>query len=151
MKKLRVAFAATMLMIMVLTAGVMAAASMSNDVRGIGYQWQTRSSKVQFNAVGKADYREDAGATSVCYTQIDNISGNSQPVYVSVRSYILGSGWTPIVSETATIEPGSSLKTGSLSRYFNKADRFYYHTGLVYVATGTTIVQEEFIYKANQI
>lgn len=150
MRKLRVAFAATMLMIMALTAGVMAASS-EGYVRNISYEWQSRSSKVLFHAIGNADYRTEEGATGVCYTKMDNVSGYSQPVHVSIRGFILNEGWQPVRSNSATIEPGSSISTSAYTRYFNKRDRYYYHTGYVYVASGTTIVQEEYAYTANQI
>lgn len=151
MRKFRVAFAATMLMIMALTAGVMAATVPSNNVLGISYEYSDRGNRGEFHAIGNADYRTDLNATGVAYTQMKNVSNGNETMHVLIQEYIKDSGWNQPRSDTATLGVGETIKTVGYNRYFNKNDRYYYHTGKVYVAYGMSATYEEYSYRANQI
>lgn len=150
MRKLRVAFAATMLMIMALTAGVMAATVPSNNVLGISYEYSDRGNRGEFHAIGNADYRTDLNATGVAYTQMKNVSDGMETMYVLVQVYLMDSGWKQPRSNTATVGVGETIQTVGYNRYFNMNDRYYYHVGKVYVTYGMSATHEEYYYKADQ-
>lgn len=149
MRKFKVAFAATMLMIMALTAGVMAATPTGN-VRSSDYNNNVIGDRAIFCAHGYKGSSTSVSATSSSYTTMYNLSDSAHSMSAYVAEYVYDSGWKTSKSNRYVLEPGYAVSSGTITRYYNSRIRYYYHVGSVYTASGSSTIVERHDYKANQ-
>lgn len=144
MRKFKVAFAATMLMIMALTAGVMGYSG-TKYVGTEPYYIKSLATRAIFRAIG-----ESGNSSAVSYSTIYNRTDTPYSMQATVSEYKYAGGLKNSQYYRATARAGEVVESGDITRHYNDTSYYYLHNGYVFVATGANSTYETYSYTADQ-